>query len=100
MQMLLLPLDRGFVVAAADSNQKIFFSFLIFLFYIRRFLVLVLWQGRIQAEHMGVVREITEIYYKKGGRRLQAASLSGGMEVLCAGKKEEEFCCRSFLCHP
>jgi hypothetical protein len=36
------------------SNQKI--------------LVLAFWCGRIQAEHMGVVRKTTEFYYRKGGR--------------------------------
>jgi hypothetical protein len=36
-----------------DSNQKI--------------LVLALWQGRIQTEHIFVVREIMEFYCRKGG---------------------------------
>jgi hypothetical protein len=41
---------------------------------IRRFLVLVLWHERFQAEHMEVVREVTEFII-----RLQLWSLSGQM---------------------
>jgi hypothetical protein len=50
----------------------------------------VLLQGRIQAEQVGVAREITQFYYRKGGRRLQAGSLPGGMEVLCAVKRKKK----------
>jgi hypothetical protein len=46
---------------------------------------------KLQAGHMGVVREIMEFYYRKAGRRLQVGSLLGGVEVLCAVKIRGEF---------
>jgi hypothetical protein len=42
-------------------------------------LVLVLWRGRLQADHVDVVREIMEFYYRKRGRGLQVRSLLGAM---------------------
>jgi hypothetical protein len=38
---------------------------------------------------LDVVREITEFYYRKGGRGLQVGSLTCGMEVLHAGNEKE-----------
>jgi hypothetical protein len=51
-------------------------------------LVLSLWCGRTQAEHVDVVSEITEFYYRKGGKRLQvgvSARWDGGS--MCRSKK-------------
>jgi hypothetical protein len=53
----LSPLSSTFDEVADDSNQKI--------------LVLVLWQGIIQAEHLYVVRKAMEFYYRNGRRSLQ-----------------------------
>jgi hypothetical protein len=73
------------VEVADDSDQKI--------------LDLVLWKERIQAEHLDVVREITEFYYRKVEKGLQVWSLLDGIEVTHAEKKTEGFYFRSFLYH-
>jgi hypothetical protein len=64
------------VKIAHDSNQKI--------------LVLPLWRGRFEAEHMDVVREMTEFYYRKGARGLRVG-LGLVKWRLCVQEERDKF---------